>query len=42
MTRNSKEVFQLISSTIVDYQCVGSNLWQFFCLMVVPNLMVII
>jgi hypothetical protein len=32
----------IIGEAIFDYECVGSNVWLFICIILVPNLIIII
>jgi len=29
----------MVTTIIIDYQCVGSNLWTYFCVLFVPNVL---
>ena len=32
----------MVTTIIIDYQCVGSNLWTYFCVLFVPNVLNIV
>lgn len=39
--KNSGRLIDLLNTAMLDYFCVGSNLWVFFCTLLLPNLLVI-
>jgi len=42
VSSNIHHVTGLINTSISDYFCVGSNLWVYFCMLFVPNVIVVI
>jgi len=41
IVNNAPSVINLLISSLIDFNCVGSNNWLYFCLLLVPNCLVI-